>query len=310
MKNRFDGDFGKQELCREIRKHGLVGGDDELAQALVRVGEVIDFKDKQTILEQGDESTEVYFIVSGEIGVYVNHHFIGTRGPGEVVGEMVAVSPSSCRAATLVALGAVTALVVNAEVFIQLGSGSVEFWRYLAELAGNRLRERAKFHLPANNKPILFIGSSAEGSDIAKEIQAGLDHDDMVVRPWLSRGVFEASSYAVDDLMKQVREADFALFVFGADDATKSRRVKYMSPRDNVVFEMGMFIARLGRSRVFMVQDRTMPIKIPTDLLGMNSLSYEVKLPGGLPEALGPVCHSLAKMVRAQGVHRQRMQVE
>jgi predicted nucleotide-binding protein len=49
------------------------------------------------------------------------------------------------------------------------------------------------------------------------------------------------------------KETDFAAFVVTADDVTASRGRRKASPRDNVVFEIGLFMGAIGRERTFVV---------------------------------------------------------
>ena len=66
------------------------------------------------------------------------------------------------------------------------------------------------------NKPRLFIGSSVEGLNIAYAAQKNLMHDaEVTVWP---QGVFALSKSALDSLISQLDNEDFALFVFSPDD--------------------------------------------------------------------------------------------
>jgi hypothetical protein len=68
---------------------------------------------------------------------------------------------------------------------------------------------------------------------------------------------------------------DFAVFVFDADDVAQIRRAEVRTVRDNVVFELGLFIGRLGRGRAFWITaEGTAAPHIPTDLAGITRLTY------------------------------------
>jgi predicted nucleotide-binding protein len=72
-------------------------------------------------------------------------------------------------------------------------------------------------------------------------------------------------------------------------------------PRDNVVFELGLFIGALGRRRVFVVIPRGAEIKIPTDLLGLTPISYAPGDAVDLAARLGPVCTEIRDVVSQRG---------
>ena len=76
-----------------------------------------------------------------------------------------------------------------------------------------------------------------------------------------------------------MRSCDFATLVISPDDQVLSRSTVSDAPRDNVVFELGLFMGALGHERVFLVYPRNASIKLPTDLLGLTVLTYEPELP-------------------------------
>jgi predicted nucleotide-binding protein len=108
---------------------------------------------------------------------------------------------------------------------------------------------------------------------------------------------------AIDVLMKEVDNSDFAAFVFGPDDKVASRGERYSAPRDNVVFELGLFMGRLDRTRTFIVaeQKAVKEIKIPTDLLGVTPITYVIKDGQDLPSALVSVCQELRRVFAQLG---------
>ena len=150
-------------------------------------------------------------------------------------------------------------------------------------------------------RPTIFIGSSVENLALAYAIQSNLEHDsDPTV--W-TQGVFQLSSSAIKDLLRTLNVADFAVFVFSPDDVTNIRKQEMQTIRDNVVFEMGMFIGGLGVERTFFVipQD-TEKLHLPTDLIGIEPGKYNSKRgDGNLRAALGPVCHEIGKKMKELG---------
>lgn len=137
-------------------------------------------------------------------------------------------------------------------------------------------------------RPRVFIGSSTEGLPIAEAIHSVLDHD-AEVTPW-TYGVFELSSNAIDDLIRQAQESDYAVLVLTADDITLKRDKINATPRDNVVFELGLFMGALGRLKTFVVHKRGESIDLPTDLAGLTTATFADRSDNNLKAAVGPLC--------------------
>lgn len=163
---------------------------------------------------------------------------------------------------------------VDEKTFLSWADKDPRLWRALAVELCHRLNERKKFHAEPNSKPILFIGSSKEHLAVAEALASGLPKGTASVTLW-SDGVFGASKFPIEDLETQIGIADFAVLVVGPDDRVTSRGVASDAPRDNVVFELGLFMGALSRSRTFLLAPRGHKIKIPTDLLGLTTLQFD-----------------------------------
>jgi hypothetical protein len=120
-----------------------------------------------------------------------------------------------------------------------------------------------------------FIGSSIEGLTIAKAIEANLSKvTDVMV--WTD-GVFLPGRTFVETLEKLLEEVDYAVLVASPDDLLLKREVESFSMRDNVLLELGLFMAKLGRPRTYLVTPQNNPIHIPTDLLGVKTVSFNLQ---------------------------------
>jgi hypothetical protein len=122
-------------------------------------------------------------------------------------------------------------------------------------------------------KPRLFIASSVESLPIAEAINVNLDYD-FEVTIWKG-GTFRLSSSTIDDLVKKSSAVDFALFIFTPDDIVLIRDEKKRVVRDNVLFELGLFVGAIGKDRSFIIKPRSVDLHLPTDLLGVNTTDYE-----------------------------------
>jgi predicted nucleotide-binding protein len=113
-------------------------------------------------------------------------------------------------------------------------------------------------------KSRLFIGSSRESITIAYGAQQNLHHT-AEVTVW-DQGVFQLSVTALESLLKVLETCDFGMFVFSPDDIITIRGETNRAVRDNIIFELGLFVGALGRERCFiLVPDGTHELRIPTD---------------------------------------------
>jgi hypothetical protein len=121
-------------------------------------------------------------------------------------------------------------------------------------------------------RPRVFIGSSTEGLPVAKALQSALYYEAEPVI-W-SQGIFGLSGGTLETLVAECDHFDFAVFVLSADDLVQRRNQWGSAPRDNVLFESGLFMGRLGRERTFLVHCRQDELLLPTDLAGITVASY------------------------------------
>ena len=145
----------------------------------------------------------------------------------------------------------------------------------------------------------LFIGSSTEGLALTNALASLMCHEFTVV-PW-TQNVFEPGSNTIDALLAEVNKCQFAVFLFTADDLTLLRGRKFSTARDNVIFEFGLFLSRLGTKRCFfLVPDGHDDFRIPTDLDGIITLCYDASLRKTDPSASVGGCVASLKTVLAQ----------
>jgi hypothetical protein len=127
------------------------------------------------------------------------------------------------------------------------------------------------------DKPRIFLGSSGKQEKLLQALTRGLE-DVAHVEPWTTS--FNPGTTTLERLLELTHEVDFAVFVFARDDwTTSSPPVSdpagpgQASPRDNVVFEAGLFGGALGMRRTFILH--ASGSKLPSDLLGLTTVRYE-----------------------------------
>ncbi|MEZ8150442.1 TIR domain-containing protein [Vibrio splendidus] len=151
-----------------------------------------------------------------------------------------------------------------------------------------------------STKPKVFVASSVEGLDVAYPMQVNLQYDaDLTV--W-NQGVFSLSVTPLDSITEALNSSDFGIFVFSPDDETKIRGSVSDSVRDNVIFELGLFIGKLGKRRCFIVMPDNIDLRIPTDLIGVTPATYSgERSTDEIAAALGPACHEIRQAMKLQG---------
>ena len=153
-------------------------------------------------------------------------------------------------------------------------------------------------------RPALFVGSSSEGQRIAEEVQVLLDPV-CEVELW-TQGIFGLTQGTLESLVMALSRFDFALLVLTADDLTIARGTEKAAARDNVLFELGLFIGSLGRDRTFMLYDRTNPPTLPSDLAGITAATFAPHASGNLGAALGAPSTKIRNSVERLGVRNDK----
>ena len=126
------------------------------------------------------------------------------------------------------------------------------------------------------DKPRIFLGSSGAQKKLLQALTRGLE-DVAQVEPWTTS--FNPGTSTLARLFELAHEVDFAAFVFARDDwtaaslpAAPAAGSGQASPRDNVVFEAGLFGGALGMHRTFILH--ASGSKLPSDLLGFTCVRY------------------------------------
>ena len=124
-------------------------------------------------------------------------------------------------------------------------------------------------------KPTLFIGSSKERVKIARSLKKTLS-DCAEVTVWDEAGEFELGDSVLHSLIEVGEQYDFALLVFGQDDCTMMSGKMLPSVRDNVLFELGLFMGHMGRNRAFWLSPKgSKAPSFPSDLGGILHLAFD-----------------------------------
>jgi len=294
MLERFQGDEGRDLRIEAFLSQAIVGRDTSLAEELADLAELLEYDTGQTLIEQNAEDNDIFLIVSGSFGIYVNGRRIGARGRGDHVGEMAAVEPTQRRSATVVADEPSIVGKLTSQQFASLGKKHTDIYKQIARALSRRLLERNKHVGAFREKTRVFIISSAEARHVARLVRNAFEHDTETILATLwTDDVFKVANYTLQDLEAQIDDSDFAVAIAHADDLTESRGKPWPSPRDNVVFELGLFMGRLGRQRAILMEPRDEKVKLPSDMSGITTIPYRYE--GGQDTAalMAPACDRL-----------------
>ena len=151
--------------------------------------------------------------------------------------------------------------------------------------------------MPEAIKLRIFIGSSSQGSKVARAVQGGLA-DIAECTVW-DQGAFELGKSTLSNLYEFIDKFDFALFVATPDDQIESKGKVHSATRDNVIFEIGLFIGGLGMDRViFLTAKGIEDFKLPSDLDGITHATFDSKRKdGNVFAAVGPACLAIQRHV-------------
>jgi hypothetical protein len=150
-------------------------------------------------------------------------------------------------------------------------------------------------------KPTVFVGCATKSLPIATTLQQQLK-DRVEVTVW-NEGLFKLSEGTLEALLRFIDRFDFAVLILTADDLTQSDAKTTWVPRDNVVFELGLFYGRLGPRRTFALCDFDEAVKIPSDLKGVTVAVIDSRrFHGDRTAALAAACEEIHSAIdQAQG---------
>jgi hypoxanthine phosphoribosyltransferase len=146
-----------------------------------------------------------------------------------------------------------------------------------------------------------LILSSKEALKFAEEIQDKLyeikqidsngtriNEDKYYCRVW-EEDIFEHGKNALENLLaiKGSGDYDYIIIILSPDDDLTCRGIEYKSPRDNVVFELGLCIGLFGMERTIIINHPD--IKMPTDINGIMTFR--------IPEKKEYAARNIVKMI-------------
>jgi len=144
-------------------------------------------------------------------------------------------------------------------------------------------------------RPInVFIGGSSEAKKIAEKVKELIDGSGEInCTVWDQ--TFEFNKTFLRSLQEACYSYDFGILIASKDDIALIRDNVKDIPRDNIIFEYGLFLGALGNNRTFLVQEKG--ANLPTDLLGYTAPRYVLDYSDKDWETL---CNSLVEAMKNQ----------
>ena len=299
MITRFQNERGRSLLIEELRKQKIVSGIAGAAEALADAGVLEAVVKDRTLIEQNAMDNDIFLVIAGAFRVLVNGRQVARRFNGDSIGEMATVSPIQKRSATVICDEDAVVLKVDEQRFSEIAMQFPEVWRRIAQEVARRLEQRNLLIRQPNEKIRVFVISSAEALPIARAIENAFAHDPFATIVW-ANGVFRVTNYTLESLENELDRSDFAVAIAHPDDRTEVRDEDWPTPRDNVVFELGFFMGRLGRSRAILMEPRTTRVKLPSDLAGITTIRY--RFDANEPaSSMSPSCNELRDHIMRLG---------
>jgi CRP/FNR family transcriptional regulator, cyclic AMP receptor protein len=280
------------ELVEALKRQRMVAGNTELAERIAAIGARVEVPAGTAIIQEGDDDNEVYLIVAGSFHIVVNGKTIGQRTATDHVGEMAAILPVQRRAASVIAHEPSVAVKLSNAQVNELGERYPEIWRCFARELAHRLHQRNLAATAVNDRVSVFIIAPPAAGEIAQTVKSAFGNESFDVAIWTDEAF---RNYDVDSLEGMLDRSDVAITVVGSSEA-----------RDEIIFELGFLMGRLGRHRTFLIEAHNEEVQLPAELAGINTVTYRLATGDGqdLGHALAPACDKLRKLIRELGPNR------
>jgi hypothetical protein len=140
-------------------------------------------------------------------------------------------------------------------------------------------------------KPHLIIFSSGNAVSVAEAVKLNLERE-FIVDLWTENFFDENNTLPLNTFLKKLLCYDLAALVLGDDDVQleKDGATRLFVPRDNVIFELGATMARMGTQKTFLLTPEDPKVKLPTYFKGIEPLTYQKRADGNYVGGTGGAC--------------------
>ncbi|WP_088225729.1 nucleotide-binding protein [Desulfosporosinus sp. FKB] len=124
----------------------------------------------------------------------------------------------------------------------------------------------------SNTNLKIFMASSTGKKDHLEQIGMILNELKCEAVPWYGNNSFPLSEFTLESLIKMCDNCQKAIIYFSEDDKIQDDSGRQVGvPRDNVVFECGLFVGKMGRENVAIIKENS-NVKLPSDIAGLTYL--------------------------------------
>ena len=297
---RFSGAQGTRLLIEEISRQPIISGLTGACEDVAAAGELLEVPAGRLVIEERGHDNDIYFVIVGSLGIFVNSKRIATRFPGDSIGEMSIISHFQERSASAIADSDCLLLKISEEKFSKIAEKYPHIWKRLAGILSKRLLQRNTLIRRQSGKLRVFVISSIEALPVARAIEGAFAKDSFATAVW-ANGAFRVSSYTLESLETELEKSDFAVVLAHPDEKTAPSHEDWPTPRDKVVFELGFCIGKLGRQRAILMEPRGQKMQLPSDLAGVTAIRYDDEAGRDIGAAMGPACDELRERILSLG---------
>lgn len=295
---------GKHKLLTSLMAQEILQNIGDIEGAAKDIRKYIDVKayaSGEVVYAQGDlATTQLYFILHGQCAGYKNNNLVAVINAGECFGEFPLLDPSTAYTITARAHTDSCFGSIAAREFETIAEKYPKIWQNLAKMVAKRLRLQNEntFKNPRREVHRLFVGSSSKALEIAYAIKELLISKNLEVEVW-DESTFLLGKATLEQLESALEKFDFGVFIFNDDDRGESKGKEQNITRDNVIFELGLFMGKLKRTRAYLLKPKNLDVKILTDFDGITVAEY-IKDKGPLKKALKPAADIILKSIERE----------
>ncbi|MEM8509441.1 MAG: TIR domain-containing protein [Bacteroidota bacterium] len=243
----------------------------------------------------------LYLILKGRCRGLKNNNTVTILSAGEFFGEFPILNHSNDYGITAEADGDSCFGKISEVDLENLAKKYPKIWFNMARVLVARLREQNEktYQRPLNKVPKLFIASSKEAIRTARALKVLLESENLRPRVWSNAFETLGESY-LERLEAISEEYDYGVFVFNDDDDLVSKEEKMQSTRDNVIFELGLFVGKHNRRKAFILWPENKNVKLPSDFEGIILAEYNAQTKKNGPSLkarLKPACKKIKRSI-------------